>query len=267
MNIKRLPVRTVVALGAATALTLAGCGGDDDADGDTAATTTAAPAPSEQPAEQVRSEPSALTLSDQDGDGTSVIVDSVDLPSAGFVAIHGDGGGSPGPVIGVSDLLPAGTSSDVVVTFGEPLTESGTVFPMVHIDTDGNGVYEFGVVEGADGPGVTAGGEVAVGPVLIIIDGDDSSAGGESTAAPAGDNTITIADFAFSGVTEVAVGTTVIVTNADAASHTWTADDGSFDAGALNQDGSFEFTFSEPGEFTYHCNFHPSMTGKIVVTG
>lgn len=212
--------------------------------------------------------PSSLTLADQDGDGTSVIIGSVDLPSAGFVAIHGDGGGSPGPVIGASDLLPAGTSDEVIVTFAEPLTESGTVFPMVHIDTDSNGVYEFGAVEGADGPGVTGGGDVAVGPVVITIGGDDSAAGGESAATSAtGDNTITIADFAFGGVTEVAVGTTVIVTNADGAPHTWTADDGSFDAGTLNQGDSFEFTFTEAGEFTYHCNIHPSMIGKIVVTG
>jgi plastocyanin len=88
----------------------------------------------------------------------------------------------------------------------------------------------------------------------------------DGTATPAGDATITIADFAFEGVTEVAVGTTVVVTNTDGASHTWTAVDGSFDSGALGQGDSFEFTFTEPGEFEYACNFHPSMQGTIVVT-
>lgn len=78
---------------------------------------------------------------------------------------------------------------------------------------------------------------------------------------------ITIEGFAFVGVTEVAVGTTVVVTNTDSAQHTWTAVDGSFDSGALGAGDAFEFTFTEPGEYEYFCSFHPSMTGTIVVTG
>ena len=39
--------------------------------------------------------PSSLTLSDQGGDGTTVIVDGVDLPTAGFVTVNGDGGRLP----------------------------------------------------------------------------------------------------------------------------------------------------------------------------
>ena len=96
----------------------------------------------------------------------------------------------------------------------------------------------------------------------------------DATDAPAdapeeetSDAAITIANFTFEGVTEVAVGTTVVVTNTDDAQHTWTAPDGPFDSGALGQGDTFEFTFTEPGEFAYQCNFHPSMTGTIVVTG
>ncbi len=92
----------------------------------------------------------------------------------------------------------------------------------------------------------------------------------EATAdatAPAGDNAITIADFSFSGVTEVAVGTTIVVTNTDSAVHTFTAEDGTFDSGSLQQGDTFEFTFDTPGEFAYVCNIHPSMKGTITVTG
>jgi len=86
--------------------------------------------------------------------------------------------------------------------------------------------------------------------------------------APAGEEaTITIADFAFEGVTEVAVGTTVVVTNTDDTQHTWTALDGTFDSSALGPGDTFEFTFTEAGTYDYQCNFHPSMTGTIVVTG
>ena len=96
----------------------------------------------------------------------------------------------------------------------------------------------------------------------------DPTATAEPTApAAAGDDTITISGFAFSGVTEVPVGTTVIVTNDDTANHTWTATDGSFDSGSLAPGDTFEFTFTEAGTFEYVCNFHPAMTGTITVTG
>lgn len=258
--------RRVAAGAAALALTLAACGGDDDSSSTTTPATTDAPAGTETGSDGAATSPASLTLSDQSGDGTSVTVDAVELPSEGFIAVHTDADGSPGPVIGVSDLLPAGTTDDVVITLGDPLAETGTVFPMVHIDTDANGVYEFGTVEGVDGPGVTAGGDVAVGPVVITVDGD-TGASGDDGGGDADGATITIADFAFGGVTEVPVGTTVVVTNDDAATHTWTAEDGTFDSGALGQDDSFEFTFTEAGQFSYFCNFHPSMTGQIVVTG
>jgi plastocyanin len=113
---------------------------------------------------------------------------------------------------------------------------------------------------------------------LVACGGDDDTSEGTATAEattdasadePNGDDaaTITIADFSFDGVSEVAVGTTVVVANTDGARHTWSAVDGSFDSGALGQGDTFEFTFTEPGEFDYFCNFHPSMTGTIVVTG
>ncbi len=107
-------------------------------------------------------------------------------------------------------------------------------------------------------------------------DAEPATPGGATTTAVADDadapdapegDTITISDFSFRGVTEVAVGTTVVVTNADSTTHTWSADDGTFDSGALAPDESFEFTFTEAGEFAYFCNFHPSMTGTIVVPG
>jgi plastocyanin len=105
--------------------------------------------------------------------------------------------------------------------------------------------------------------------------GDDDAPASDATEVPgdapaddtASDAAITIADFAFDGVTEVTVGTTVVVTNTDDTPHTWTAADGTFDSGALSGGDTFEFTFTEPGEYSYACNFHPSMTGTIVVTG
>lgn len=98
--------------------------------------------------------------------------------------------------------------------------------------------------------------------------GDDASSAAEpaATAPATGGAAITIAGFAFSGATEVAVGTTVTVTNDDSATHTWTSEDGTFDSGSIAPGESFEFTFDTAGTFAYHCNFHASMQGTITVT-
>lgn len=107
--------------------------------------------------------------------------------------------------------------------------------------------------------------------VLAACGGDDGGTAAAPTDAPGagGGETaeITIVDFTFSGPSEVPVGTTVTVTNEDSASHTWTAENGAFDSGSLATGDSFEHTFDEAGTFAYVCNFHPSMTGTIEVTG
>ncbi len=260
MNSHLRPFHTLVALGAGLALTLAACGGDDDTASTTAPTTsptTEAPTGATEPA----MEPSSITFDAQESDGTTVTVARVDLPAAGFIAVHSDGGGSPGPVIGTSELLSPGESTDVAITLDSPLDGDTSLYPMAHIDTNSNGVYEFGSVDGVDGPGLTADGDVAVVSAAVTV-----AAGSGDGAAPVDGDTITIADFTFNGVTEVAVGTTVVVTNTDSAPHTWTAEDGTFDSGSLGEGETFEFTFDTAGEFAYFCNFHPSMTGSITVT-
>ena len=78
---------------------------------------------------------------------------------------------------------------------------------------------------------------------------------------------ITMAGFAFSGASTVAVGEEVTVRNDDAVPHTWTADDGSFDSGTIGAGATFTFTFDEPGEYAYVCTIHPTMSGTITVEG
>lgn len=88
-----------------------------------------------------------------------------------------------------------------------------------------------------------------------------TAAGGGETA------TITIADFSFGEIPAVSVGDTVVVENTDGAGHTWTARDGTFDSGTLGSGDTFEFTFTEAGEYDFFCQIHPSMTGTIAVEG
>lgn len=88
-----------------------------------------------------------------------------------------------------------------------------------------------------------------------------------STDPSAGTAAIRIRNFTFLTGGSVSVGDTVVVTNEDDFSHTWTSDDGIFDSGTLSSGSSFSFTFDEPGEYPFFCKFHPSqMTGTIVVS-
>ena len=64
---------------------------------------------------------------------------------------------------------------------------------------------------------------------------------------------------------DVAAGTTVIWTNADAVAHTSTSDAAGWNSGSIGPGGRFSFTFPTAGTFEYHCTIHPGMVGKVVV--
>lgn len=85
-------------------------------------------------------------------------------------------------------------------------------------------------------------------------------------AAPAfaAEHAVAIKGMAFvPAVIEVAAGDTITFTNEDAAPHTATADDGSFDTGRLNKGQSATVTIGAAGEFAYKCLVHPSMKGTV----
>jgi len=57
---------------------------------------------------------------------------------------------------------------------------------------------------------------------------------------------------------------TVTWLNNDNAPHTVTANDGSFSSGNIAPGASFSYTFTKSGTYTYHCLYHPWMTGIII---
>ena len=63
----------------------------------------------------------------------------------------------------------------------------------------------------------------------------------------------------------IKVGDTVVWTNSDDRDHTVTEEDGAFDSGKISSSEKFEHTFTEAGEYAYHCDSHPRMKGKIIV--
>lgn len=84
--------------------------------------------------------------------------------------------------------------------------------------------------------------------------------------ALAADQPVAISGFSFSpGSITVSVGDSVTWTNSDAQAHTATADDSSFDTGAISNGASKSVTFATAGTFAYHCSIHTQMTGTVVV--
>lgn len=64
----------------------------------------------------------------------------------------------------------------------------------------------------------------------------------------------------------VSPGTSVVWTNEGARTHSVVSDDGGFSgSGLLDPTQAFTFTFQVPGEYRYHCRYHPELTGTVVV--
>ncbi|EMA16262.1 DUF7282 domain-containing protein [Haloarcula marismortui] len=89
----------------------------------------------------------SVSISDQESDGSEVVVDSAQLSAGGFIAVHA--GNASGDVVGSSEYLEAGSHEDITITLDEPMDEDFTAVAMPHLDTNGNEAYDF---PGADGP-------------------------------------------------------------------------------------------------------------------
>jgi len=99
-----------------------------------------------------------MDAANQSGDGKSVTVASVSLDAGGkggWVALHTDVSGKPGPVK-YFVAVPAGASSKVVIPTPEGIP-TGDYWPMLHVDDHAVGTYEFPKVAGADLPAMSNG--------------------------------------------------------------------------------------------------------------
>ena len=69
----------------------------------------------------------------------------------------------------------------------------------------------------------------------------------------------------------ISTGTTVVWENNDSAAHLATSGtpsggpDGAFDSGMIMAGATYEFEFSDKGEFVYYCLVHPWMIGTVIV--
>jgi plastocyanin len=98
----------------------------------------------------------------------------------------------------------------------------------------------------------------------LALTGLSGHAAGE-TAQASKAKAVSIAHFAYHPATlTIGAGTRVAFTNSSKVTHTATRA-GSFNTGHIKPGKSVIVRFTQKGTFSYHCNIHPFMHGKIVV--
>ena len=106
--------------------------------------------------------PADVVFRDQMTDGAGVVVESVSLPEPGFLVLYGDQDGSPGEVIGATQIIPAGVIANVPVSFFVPLEADAVVHAQLHIDMDRDEAFTYEPPDAfVDVPATRANGEVA----------------------------------------------------------------------------------------------------------
>lgn len=94
----------------------------------------------------------------------------------------------------------------------------------------------------------------------------ESAKGTEATTAAASAATITISNMSYGDPVTVPAGAKIAIKNNDSVEHSVTSDTaGKF---TVDVDGSEEGTLTaptEPGDYAFHCKYHPSMHGTLTV--
>lgn len=92
-----------------------------------------------------------------------------------------------------------------------------------------------------------------------------SSGGGSASKSAA---LVTIKNFSFTPPSAtLKVGQPVRVQNTDDTTHTFTADDHSFDSGPIVGGASASVMPKHAGDVHYHCSIHTYMTGTLRISG
>lgn len=187
----------------------------------------------------------SVSVADQQIAGPELVVAQVVSNGPGWITIHAQADGKPGPILGYSPVA-SGLNSNVVVPI-DLSSATATLYAMLHTDAGEVGNWEF--PEGPDTP-VTVSDQV-VSPAfnLLAVAGDEAE--------------VEMEDFQFQPkLLVIRTGTTVKFANKDEAQHTATSDTGVWDSGYLAKGEEFFFTFTEPGLYPYYCIPHGAPGGQ-----
>jgi len=229
---------------------------------------TASPTSGAEPAAIIPS----VTVADQAIVEDSVTIAQVVSDGPGWLVVHADNGGKPGPVLGYS-AVSDGENTDVAVGI-DSSDATQTVYAMLHSDAGTVGTYEF---PGPDGPVLV--GEQMVSPGFKITGGLAAApTASASASAPVTSPTVAVGEaevelednVARPAVLTVRVGTRVKFGNRDAQARIIRSDSGAFTSGTLQKGEEFTYTFTQAGEYLYYSDpgggpGGQGLSGKIIV--
>ncbi len=166
-------------------------------------------------------------------------------------------------VIGLRELSDSGHHG-VAVLDGD---DDGTAVKVYLAEEGAGAEAEQGVATDA-APAATDAAPAATDAPATAAPAETPADAAQGAAAPAAAEVpVDIRDFAYSpNPVEIAAGNTITWTNQDEVPHTATGEDRDvLQSGTISPGASFSQVFPEAGEFAYFCEFHPNMTGTIVV--
>jgi plastocyanin len=216
----------------------------------------------------------SVTVADQEIMEDVVTIAEVVSNGPGWLVIHAQADGNPGPILGYSAVASGVNTAVMVAIAASSATE--TLYAMLHTDAGEVGTWEF--PDGPDTP-VTVGEQVVTPAFQVRTQATEAqSAPATAEAAPGsagieipegatvvtGDEAeVEMEDFQFNPpVLVIRPGTTVKFANKDEAPHTATSDTGVFDSGYLSKGEEFFYTFTEPGTYPYYCIPHGGPGGQ-----
>ncbi len=217
------------------------------------------------PADCPKPRASSLTVAEQKLQTDKVTIASLFLDKSGFVVIHADVSGTPGAVIGFSEVV-SGEKTDFPVAVDASKVGS-KVHAMLHYDADENGFYTS-VDEAVP---VRVDGAIVVKPITII----------ETTPGTPGP-TIDMTTDGFSPKTVTIKAGQIVMFKNSGTINQWPASavhpthgvypesggciGSAFDAcKGLTPGESWSFTFNQKGSWNYHDHLNPSLVGTIKV--
>jgi len=219
-------------------------------------------------------QPASVTVNTQDVVDNVVTVASVNSKGPGWMTIHTDLNGTPGPVIGFTPVV-NGETVNVQVTI-DPAKATPVLYAMLHIDSGILGIYEF---PGADVPAKNDAG-MMVSPSFMLTNASSTLPLATSTEAVVPPTkattktfTVTAANFSYDAKQiKVKKGDTVVINYKNSEGfHDWVLKE--FDATTKQigegQSETITFVASKAGTFEYFCSVGKhrqlGMKGNLIV--
>ncbi|MFH0817529.1 MAG: cupredoxin domain-containing protein [Candidatus Micrarchaeota archaeon] len=215
----------------------------------------------------------SVSVTDQQVKDNGVVVSKVASSGPGWIAIHSDSDGAPGPVIGYA-AVKSGENTDVLVKINTTAA-SPTLFAMLHTDAGTIGKYEF---PGEDKPVFVDGKLVSLAFKAIISKPSPSGNGTNGGTTPPSQGQVK--EFSIEAKQWEFIPGTITVNKGDIVTlrlkstdvaHGFALHDfgisKKLDSG---QEVTVTFTADKTGAFPFFCNVpcgsgHSSMTGKLIV--